>query len=47
VVPENEAAQRRVIFDPIPRVDGTEASAGPLSQARADLYLISGRRRQA
>jgi catalase len=41
--PEN----RRVIFDPIPRVDGIESSADPLFNPRADLYLLSGRRRRA
>jgi catalase len=41
--PEN----RRVIFDPIPRVDGIEASEDPLFEPRADVYLLSGRRRRA
>jgi catalase len=41
--PEN----RRTIFDPIPRVAGIEASADPLFDPRADLYLLSGRRRRA
>jgi catalase len=45
-VAENDAEQRRIIFDPIPRVDGIEASADPLFQPRADLYLLSGRRRR-
>jgi catalase len=47
LVPDNEAGERRIIFDPIPRVDGIEASADPLFQPRADLYLLSGRRRRA
>lgn len=47
LVPENEAEQRRIIFDPIPRVEGIEASADPLFQPRADVYLLSGRRRRA
>jgi catalase len=47
LVPDIEAAQRRIIFDPIPRVDGIDASADPLFQPRADLYLLSGRRRRA
>jgi catalase len=38
--------QRHVIFDPIPRVDGIEASADPLLELRAAVYLISGRRRR-
>jgi catalase len=41
--PEN----RRTIFDPIPRVAGIEPSADPLFDPRADLYLLSGRRRRA
>ncbi|HEY2388902.1 MAG TPA: catalase family peroxidase [Candidatus Binatia bacterium] len=40
-------AQRQIIFDPIPRVDGIEPSADPLLELRAALYLISGRRRRA
>lgn len=47
LVAENESEQRHIIFDPIPRVDGIEASADPLFQPRADLYLLSGRRRRA
>jgi catalase len=38
--------KRRIIFDPIPRVDGIEPSADPLFTARADVYLMSGRRRR-
>lgn len=47
LVADNEAQQRRIIFDPIPRVDGIEVSADPLFQPRADVYLLSGRRRRA
>jgi len=47
LVPESDAERRRYIFDPIPRVDGIEASADPLFQPRADVYLLSGRRRRA
>lgn len=43
---DNDVERRRYIFDPIPRVDGIEASADPLFQPRADLYLLSGRRRR-
>jgi catalase len=39
--------QRHIIFDPIPRVDGIEASDDPLLELRAAVYLISGRRRRA
>ncbi len=37
---------KRIIFDPIPRVDGIDASADPLLELRAAIYLISGRRRR-
>jgi catalase len=47
LVPDGEAEGRRIIFDPIPRVDGIEASADPLLEPRADAYLVSGRRRRA
>ncbi len=40
-------AQKQIIFDPIPRVDGIDASADPLLELRAAIYLISGRRRRA
>jgi catalase len=46
-VPEDHEEQRHIIFDPIPRVDGIEASADPLLELRAAVYLISGRRRRA
>lgn len=46
-VANDESEQRRIIFDPIPRVDGIESSGDPLLETRADLYLISGRRRRA
>lgn len=37
---------RRIIFDPIPRVDGIEPSNDPLLELRAAIYLLSGRRRR-
>jgi len=43
--PDDES-HRRIIFDPIPRVDGIEASADPLLELRAAIYLLSGRRRR-
>ena len=46
VVLDHEQEQRHIIFDPIPRVDGIEPSADPLLEARADVYLASGRRRR-
>jgi catalase len=39
--------RRKIIFDPIPGVDGIDPSGDPLPQVRADLYLLSGRRRRA
>jgi catalase len=39
--------RRKIIFDPLPRVDGIDSSGDPLTQARADVYLLSGRRRRA
>jgi catalase len=46
VMPENPAQQQRIIFDPIPRVDGIEPSADPLLELRAAIYLLSGRERR-
>ncbi|HYK36429.1 catalase family peroxidase [Alloacidobacterium sp.] len=45
--PNNEAEQRQIIFDPIPRVDGIETAGDPLFDPRATIYLMSGRRRRA
>ena len=39
--------RRKIIFDPLPRVDGIDSSGDPLTDARADVYLLSGRRRRA
>ena len=47
IAPNNASEQQHIIFDPIPRVDGIEASADPLFEPRANIYLISGRRRRA
>ncbi len=47
LVPDDVAEQKHIIFDPIPRVDGIEASADPLLELRAAIYLLSGRRRRA
>jgi len=41
------STQKKTIFDPIPRVDGIEASDDPILQFRAALYLMSGRERRA
>jgi catalase len=42
-----EPELRKMIFDPIPRVDGIDASDDPLLEIRAAIYLASGRRRRA
>ena len=47
VLPNNDADQRHIIFDPIPRVDGIEPSDDPLLETRAAIYLASGHRRRA
>lgn len=44
---QSATEMRKLIFDPIPRVEGIEPSADPLWQLRADIYLLSGRRRRA
>jgi catalase len=38
---------RKVIFDPDPRVDGIGSAGDPLTRVRSDIYLLSGRRRRA
>ena len=47
ITPNNAREQQQIIFDPIPRVDGIEASADPLFEPRANIYLMTGRRRRA
>jgi catalase len=47
IAPDNAGEQQVLIFDPIPRVDGIEASADPLFEPRANVYLMAGRRRRA
>jgi catalase len=47
IVANNAGEQQHIIFDPIPRVDGIETSADPLFEPRANIYLMSGRRRRA
>jgi catalase len=44
---ESAEEQKKIIFDPIPRVEGVEASKDPLLEVRAGLYLLSGRERRA
>ena len=45
--PENAAEQKKIIFDPVPRIEGIDVSADPLLEMRAAIYLISGRQRRA
>jgi catalase len=47
IAPNDATEQQHIIFDPIPRVDGIEASADPLFEPRANIYLTTGRRRRA
>jgi catalase len=46
-VDDREPERRRIIFDPVPRVDGIDPSGDPLTEVRSDVYLLSGRRRRA
>ena len=45
-VADDAREQKKIIFDPIPRVDGMEPSNDPLLELRAAIYLLSGRRRR-
>jgi catalase len=46
-VDDQEPQRRKIIFDPVPRVDGIDSSGDPLTEVRSDIYLLSGRRRRA
>lgn len=46
-VDEQTPERRKIIFDPHPRIDGIDSSGDPLTDVRADVYLLSGRRRRA
>jgi catalase len=46
-VDDQAPEQRKIIFDPLPRIEGIDSSGDPLTEVRADLYLLSGRRRRA
>jgi catalase len=43
LAPERE----KMIFDPLPRVDGIDTAGDQLTDVRSDIYLLSGRRRRA
>ncbi len=40
------ADQKRIIFDPVPRLPGIEPSADPLLDLRAAVYLMAGKKRR-
>jgi catalase len=46
-VDELTPERRKIIFDPLPRVDGIDSAGDPLTEVRSDIYLLSGRRRRA
>jgi catalase len=46
-VDELTPERRKIIFDPVPRVDGIESAGDPLTEVRSEIYLLSGRRRRA
>ena len=46
-VDELAPERRRIIFDPVPRVDGIDPAGDPLTELRSEIYLLSGRRRRA
>ena len=45
-VDELAPERRKIIFDPVPRVDGIDSAGDPLTDLRSELYLVSGRRRR-
>lgn len=47
VAADNAQQQQHIIFDPIPRIEGINATGDPLFELRAAIYLLSGRRRRA
>nr|GAT52266.1 predicted protein [Mycena chlorophos] len=44
---EQKQQQKRIIYDPVPRVDGIDPAGDPLFEVRAATYLIGGRKRRA
>jgi catalase len=44
---KDDPETRKIIFDPVPRVDGIDPSGDPLTEVRSAIYLLSGRRRRA
>jgi catalase len=47
LVNDQDPERRKIIFDPVPRIDGIGSSGDPLTEVRSDIYLLSGRRRRA
>src|SRR5262249_48959876 len=47
LVDELALEMRKMIFDPVPRVDGIDPAGDPLTEVRSEIYLRSGRRRRA
>ncbi|KAK4894075.1 hypothetical protein LTR27_007659 [Elasticomyces elasticus] len=45
--PESLGHEKKIIFDPIPRVDGIKPSDDPLLDMRATVYIIGGKERRA
>jgi catalase len=45
-VSDQAPEMKKIIFDPLPRIDGIDSSGDPLTEVRSDLYLLSGRRRR-
>ena len=43
LVDDQVPERRKIIFDPIPRVDGIDSSGDPLTEVRSEIYLLSGR----
>jgi catalase len=46
-IDELAAENWKIIFDPVPRVDGIDPAGDPLTEFRSDIYLLSGRRRRS
>jgi catalase len=46
-VDELAPERRKIIFNPLPRVDGIDSAGDPLTAIRSEVYLLSGRRRRA
>ncbi len=46
-VDELAPERRKMIFDPVPKVDGIDSAGDPLTQVRSDVYILSGRRRRS